>query len=49
MDDLADYHPACTNVLEGMFEGIAAGRGRHIAVDIKPSAGGRPPLVWSIG
>ncbi len=49
MDDLGDYHPASTSVLEGMFEGLAAGCGRHIGVHLKPSVGGRPPLVWSIG
>ena len=30
MDDVADYHPACAKVLEGLFEGLAAGCGRHI-------------------
>jgi len=49
MADVADYHPACAKVLEGLFEGLAAGCGRHIAVDMKPAAGGRPPFVWSIG
>jgi hypothetical protein len=48
MDDVADYHRACARVLEGMFEGLAAGCGRHIGVAMKPSAGGRPPLVWTI-
>src|SRR2546429_6349864 len=49
MESVADYHPACAKVLEGLFEGLAAGCGRHIAVHLKPSAGGKPPLVWSIG
>jgi hypothetical protein len=49
MADVADYHPACAKVLEGLFEGLAAGCGRHIAVDMKPAAGGKPPFVWSIG
>ena len=49
MTDVADYHPACTKVLEGLFEGLAAGCGRHIPVHLKPSAGGRPPFIWSIG
>ena len=49
MADLADYHPACTRALAGLFEGLAAGCGRHIAVDMKPAAGGKPPFVWSIG
>ena len=49
MADVGDYHPACVSVLRGLFEGLAAGCGRHIAVHLKPAAGGRPPLVWSIG
>ena len=49
MDDVADYHRACTKVLEGLFEGLAAGCGRHIGVHLRPTAGGRPPLVWTIG
>ena len=49
MADVADYHPACARVLEGLFEGLAAGCGRHIAVGMRPSAGGAPPFVWSIG
>ena len=48
MADVADYHPACAKVLEGLIEGLAAGCGRGIAVDMKPSAGGAPPFVWSI-
>src|ERR1700689_2778162 len=49
MADVTDYHPACAKVLEGLFEGLAAGCGRHIAVALKPAAGGVPPFVWSIG
>jgi hypothetical protein len=49
MADVGDYHPACAKVLEGLFEGLAAGCGRHIAVDMKPAAGGSTPFVWSIG
>ncbi len=30
MADVGDYHPACAKVLEGLFEGLAAGCGRHI-------------------
>jgi hypothetical protein len=47
MADVGDYHPACARVLEGLFEGLAAGCGRHIAVRMT-SAAGRPPFVWSI-
>jgi hypothetical protein len=49
MADVGDYHPACAGVLEGLFEGLAAGCGRHIAIDMRPAAGGAPPLLWSIG
>jgi hypothetical protein len=48
MDDVADCHRACAKVLEGLFEGLAAGCGRHIGVHMRPAAGGRPPLVWTI-
>jgi hypothetical protein len=49
MAEVGDYHPACMRVLEGLFEGLAAGCGRHIGVTLQPAKGGRPPLVWSIG
>jgi hypothetical protein len=49
MTDVADYHPACASVLTGLFEGLAAGCGRHIAVSLRPAAGGKPPFVWTIG
>ena len=49
MADVGDYHPACASVLQGLFEGLAAGCGRHIAVNMQPAAGGGPPFVWSIG
>ena len=49
MADVDDYHPACAKVLQGLFEGLAAGCGRHIAVGMKPASGGGPPFVWSIG
>ena len=49
MADVADYHPACASVLTGLFEGLAAGCGRHIPVHLKPSAAGHAPFVWSIG
>jgi hypothetical protein len=48
MADVADYHPACAKVLEGLFEGLAAGCGRHIAVSMRPAPDGKPPFVWSI-
>lgn len=49
MADVGDYHPACASVLQGLFEGLAAGCGRHIPVHLKPPAGGKAPFVWSIG
>jgi hypothetical protein len=49
MADVSDAHPACAKVLEGLFEGLAAGCGRHIPVRMKPATGGKPPFVWSIG
>jgi hypothetical protein len=49
MADVADYHPACARVLEGLFEGLAVGCGRHIGVQMRAGTGGRPPFVWSIG
>ena len=49
MADVGDYHPACARVLHGLFEGLAAGCGRHIGVHMRPAAGGRPPLLWRIG
>jgi hypothetical protein len=48
MADVSDYHPACAKALEGLFEGLAAGCGRHIAVSLRSQAGGKPPFVWSI-
>jgi hypothetical protein len=49
MADVSDAHPACAKVLEGLFEGLAAGCGRHIPVRMKPTADGKPPFIWSIG
>jgi hypothetical protein len=49
MADVGDYHPACARVIEGLIEGLAAGCGRHIGVDMRPAAGGGAPFVWSIG
>jgi hypothetical protein len=48
MADVPDYHPACARVLQGLAEGLAAGCGRGIAVDLKTGAGGAPPFIWSI-
>ena len=48
MADVSDYHPACARVMEGLFEGLAAGCGRRISVSMRPAAGGGPPFVWSV-
>src|SRR6266576_635909 len=44
MADVADYHPACARALAGLFEGLAAGCGRHIPVRMRSSDGGTPPF-----
>jgi hypothetical protein len=49
MAGVEDYHPACARALEGLVEGLAAGCGRRIAVQMRPSTGGRPPFIWSTG
>ena len=49
MADVDDYHAACAKVLEGLFEGLAAGCGRHIPIRMLSAPGGKPPFVWSIG
>jgi hypothetical protein len=48
MADVADDHPACASVLQGLFEGLAAGCGRHIALGLRQAEGAHAPLVWSI-
>lgn len=47
MAGVDDDHPACARFLHGLFEGLAAGCGRHIGVDLA-TAGGRAPFVWTI-
>jgi hypothetical protein len=49
MADVADYHPACAGVMEGLIDGLASGCGRRIPVAMRAAAGGGPPIVWSIG
>jgi hypothetical protein len=48
MADVGDAHPACARVLEGLFEGLAAGCGRHIGVRMRPAGRGKPPFIWTI-
>jgi hypothetical protein len=49
MSDVADYHPSCASVLQGLCEGLAAGCGRGIAVTMQTAGRNAPPFVWSIG
>jgi hypothetical protein len=49
MADVGDYHPACAKAVEGLFEGFAAGCGRHVGVSMHSAANGGAPFVWSIG
>ncbi|NEW93872.1 hypothetical protein [Rhodopseudomonas sp. BR0M22] len=47
IDGVADAHPACLRVLEGLAEGLAAGCGRRIVVSL---AGDHRtmPLLWTV-
>jgi hypothetical protein len=47
MDGVTDYHPACVSVLQGLYEGLAAGCGRHVGLTMRAAASA--PFVWSIG
>ncbi|MBI5264503.1 MAG: hypothetical protein HY852_22125 [Bradyrhizobium sp.] len=49
MAGVGDDHPACSAVLTGMVEGLAAGCGRHIGIGMRPGAGGKPLFVWTVG
>jgi hypothetical protein len=49
MDGVGDHHPACARALEGLVEGLAAGCGRNIPVNLIPARGGALPFIWSIG
>jgi hypothetical protein len=44
--DVADAHPACTKVLQGLVEGLAAGCGRGISIGFSAPPGA--PLRWSV-
>ena len=48
MADVADDHPDCVRLLEGLLSGLAAGCGRHIAVNLHTAAGGCPPFAWTV-
>ena len=49
MHNVADYHPACAEVLRGLVEGLAASCGRGIAVRMHGGDDGRPPFSWTVG
>jgi hypothetical protein len=50
MSDVADYHPACAQVLVGLVEGLAAASGRNVAVSaVVPSDGSASSaFVWAV-
>ena len=48
MSDVSDYHPACANVLQGLFEGLAAACDRRIDLTMTASTAGVPPFVWGV-
>ncbi len=50
MGDVADYHPACAQVLAGLVEGLAAASSRKVALSATlPSDGtASGPFVWTI-
>ncbi len=49
LDGLADAHPACTELLRGLVEGLAAGCGRNIPVAMTAERNGARPFTWIIG
>ena len=50
MSDVADYHPACGQVLVGLVEGLAAasGRGLSLAVSVPPDGSASGAFVWTV-
>ena len=45
MDGVADAHPACARLLDGLFAGLAMGCGRGIGV----TRSGHAPMRWRVG
>ena len=45
MDGVADAHPVCARLLDGLFEGLAMGCGRGIAI----ARSGALPMLWRVG
>jgi hypothetical protein len=50
MSDVADYHPACAEVLVGLVEGLAAASGRNVAVSgvVPPDGSASGAFVWTV-
>jgi hypothetical protein len=50
MGDVADYHPACAQVLVGLVEGLAAASGRSVSLNASVPTDGRASgaFVWTI-
>lgn len=48
MSDVADYHEACSQVLTGLVEGLAAAFDRHIRVAVSVPTNIPPTFVWRI-
>jgi hypothetical protein len=50
MGDVADYHPACAQVLVGLVEGLAAASGRNVVLSatLPPDGTAAGPFVWTI-
>ena len=50
MSDVADYHPACAQVLIGLVEGLAAASGRNVTVSgvVPPDGSASGAFVWTV-
>jgi len=48
MADVDDHHPACANLLKGLYEGLAAACDRRIGLTMSASAAGLSPFIWTI-
>ncbi len=48
LDSVADAHPACVRLLEGLLQGLAAGCGRGIAVSLRDGWRRGEALTWEI-
>lgn len=50
MGDATDYHPACSQVLTGLFEGLAEASSRHVSLSLAPAVDTSPAaaFVWTV-